>query len=214
MDRPGTGTLRGAFSVGPALTLWYLRGMPVAPTFPVLPDPSNTDPVNAWQAALIAQNVVGPMSQKFERFTELLCRIVGDPPSADVPEELRSKGVLHEMREERISFQEEQRGWKQQQDARDALHEKQNALVLTNQADIITRVAKLEKDKHKVRRAVVVFLRWFKRWLTTKDDGLTLAIGKVLVVLSLLGTSAVASYHGIVFIVKQVARFAHYIVTR
>ena len=189
-------------------------------------DVSGKSVLTPGEIAAVSRNItlamMSPMNTQMSYIMAGFRRMFGDGPESGLPEELRSKGLLCELKEAHDEAVNEQREWRTAQAAKEAQWAIDDAakvearlafdtLLVNNQTDILARVVKLEKDKHKVRRNVVVFLRWFKRWLMTKDDGLTVAIGKVLVVLSLLGTSALASYHGLVFLGKQFVRLAHFI---
>lgn len=102
-----------------------------------------------------------PEQPRLEWLYDALRRIAGDPPHANIPESLRSKGVLYEMKESQEKFFAERRERDSATDARMDLFE--------------AKLTALEKGTSRTRRTMLRL--W--RWASKKDDGVSIAFGKM-----------------------------------
>jgi hypothetical protein len=175
--------------------------------------------LSPFEIVTVTSRIVGEatraMSDKVDLVLEGFKRIAGDGDDPEIPVELRRKGLLCEMREERIEFQEEQRAWKLENDGQVELARLDRVdlrdLIVTNHTELETLRTKFEADqnqRYKLRRLLV----WFVRWITRKDDSLSIVLGKIGVVLAFFGTAAVGGYHGIRWVAIHAWKLFHYFI--
>ena len=113
----------------------------------------------AHVARTAVQTGVGPLYEQMNYLVVAMRRLMGDSSENDLPQELRSKGLISDI----IAKQDE--------------HTKQNNDVVELLADLNKRVCAVEGKVYRMRRGLV----WFRRVLGKKDDGFSVAIGKLLV---------------------------------
>jgi hypothetical protein len=160
-----------------------------------------------------------------EDVKEALRRLVGDAPHSNVPEALRTKGVIYEMREE---FRKEMRSQRaallisdrkrEQRDRelaealvlRDKILDKQFTVAQTERNDLTVKFAEMEKGVRKLRNGqhiIISMIRglWRWTWSGTKDDRLTVGFIKIGATGTVLGIAGTAVYHiGSFFLHKAV----------
>lgn len=180
------------------------------PLFGIDPNVAYLSPGSVAQ---VASNVfragITPMYADIEHVKRMLCRLVGDGPDSKLPEEVRDKGILFAMAEERKAEFAQQTEWKKENDAQVLAATKDRAelrgLVAANHDELEALKTEFEKEKlsrHKLRRTVL----FVGRILVKKDDPVSILVGKLIVMAAAFGLSISALYHGakfsIVFVVK------------
>jgi hypothetical protein len=118
---------------------------------------------------------MGQMQSQINQLLDYVRRIVGDSGNSDIPVELRSKGLLSEIREDQTAFFAEQRDWKVAQDATNDKASEERGELRVNQERIVARLEKLENQRSRTYRLWVYLVTW----ITKKDDGVSVAVVKV-----------------------------------
>lgn len=147
------------------------------------------------------------MQSQLNYLMDVLRRIAGDAHDSTVPEELRSKGLLAEIREDQSAFYDEQRRWKVENDAQVAAAIVEREQLRTNQERMCARLEKLEQNTSKSRRLFV----WVVRWITRKDDGFSIAIAKLVAVGAFIATSGVGIWKGLGVVLHALGKLVIYL---
>jgi hypothetical protein len=170
------------------------------------------------EVAHVARNVfltgIGPMSADMQYLKNMLRRMVGDGDDTCIPETLRDKGLLYEIKDAQTSNHAE--GVKAfgeiHKELADAATDRDQ--IKENQAEIQARVAHLEaaevektKQQHRTRR----FISRLWKGLTRKDDPFTVAILKIAGLLAAPVTIGIGMWKLLVLIGHLLVRFGKYI---
>ena len=93
----------------------------------------------------VVETAIGPIHVQMNDLKDMLRRLVGDDPSAQIPESLRHKGLVKELQEQHNEQFEIQKKWKAEQDEKDLVAIQAREAMRAAQAKTQVQLAALEK---------------------------------------------------------------------
>lgn len=147
---------------------------------------------------------VEPVKAYMERVEKLLTRIIGDDPDDDtIPDNLKRPGLLQETRDEMREHFAKQDGWKADNDGDVNTLKNGQATLASGLADVIERVEKLEREKHRLRKLTQKVVKAIYK----EGDSVLLVLGKISALGTAIGTCSLGVYHSALWMLLHLAHF-------